>query len=224
MPRSSIIAIDGPVAAGKTAVGALLALRLGYRFIDTGVMYRAVTWAVLRDKVDPEEESKVTALAQHTQIEVTGSDSLEGPRIRVDGQDVTGELRTRAVEQGVSRVSRFIGVREAMVTRQQAFARQGKIIMAGRDIGTVVLPNADLKIFLTASAEERARRRFRDMKELGQSPEFDQVMEELLQRDRLDTERTNSPLRPADGAHILNTDSIALTQVVERILTLAEDD
>ena len=224
MPRSSIIAIDGPVAAGKTAVGALLALRLGYRFIDTGVMYRAVTWAVLRDKVDPEEESKVTELAQHTQIEVTGSDSLAGPRIRVDGQDVTGELRTREVEQGVSRVSRFIGVRQAMVARQRALANQGKIIMAGRDIGTVVLTNADLKIFLTASAEERANRRLRDMKELGQSPEFDQVMEELLQRDKLDTERANSPLRPADGAHILNTDSIALTQVVERILALAEDD
>jgi cytidylate kinase len=188
------------------------------------MMYRAVTWAVLRDKVDPEEESRVTALAQHTQIEVTDSDALVGPRIKVDGQDVTGELRTSEVEQGVSRVSRFIGVRQAMVARQQALAKQGKIIMAGRDIGTVVLTNADLKIFLTASAEERARRRFRDMKESGRSPEFDQVMEELLQRDKLDTERANSPLRPADGAHILNTDSIALTQVVERILALAEDD
>ena len=223
LPRSSIIAIDGPLAAGKTAVGALLALRLGYRFIDTGVMYRAITWAVLRDKVDPAEESNVTALAQHSEIEVTGSDSLASPRIKVDGQDVTGELRTREVEQGVSRISRFIGVREAMVARQQALARQGKIIMAGRDIGTVVLPNADLKIFLTASAEERARRRFRDMGQQGQSLELNRVMEDLLHRDKLDTERTNSPLRPADGAHILNTDSIALTQVVERIIALAEE-
>ena len=224
MPRSSVIAIDGPVAAGKTAVGTLLAIRLGYRFIDTGLMYRAITWAVLRDNIDPEDESKVTALAQHTQIEVTSSDSLASTRIRVDGQDVTGELRTRELEQGVSRVSRIIGVRQAMVALQQEFAKQGKIIMAGRDIGTVVLPNADLKIFLTAPAEERAGRRYRDMKELEQSQEFDQVLEELLQRDRLDTERANSPLRPADGAHIMDTDSIALTQVVERILALTEDD
>ena len=224
MPKSSTIAIDGPVAAGKSAVGALLALRLGYRFIDTGVMYRALTWAALRDKIDPDDEEAVTALAQQTQIEVTNSDGLEGPRISADGQDVTGELRTREVEQGVSRISRFTGVRQAMVARQRAFALQGMLIMAGRDIGTVVLPDADLKIFLTASSEERARRRYRDMMENGQSPGFEQVLKELLDRDKLDTERANSPLRPADGAHILNTESIDLTQVVERILALAEDD
>ena len=205
-------------------MGALLALRLGYRFIDTGVMYRAITWAVLRDKIDLDDEAAVTALAQQTNLEVVGSDGLTGPQISVDGQDVTRELRIREVEQGVSRISRFIGVRQAMVVRQRVLAQQGKIIMAGRDIGTVVLPDADLKIFLTASPKERARRRHRDMKESGQSPEFEQVLEELLHRDKLDTERANSPLRPADGAHILNTESIALTQVIERILALAEDD
>ena len=224
MPKSSTIAIDGPVAAGKSAVGTLLALRLGYRFIDTGVMYRALTWAVLRDGIDPDDETAVTALASQTQIEVASSDGLEDPRISVDGQDVTGGLRTREIEQGVSRISRFTEVRKAMVARQRAFAVQGMLIMAGRDIGTVVLPDADLKIFLTASSEERARRRYRDMKESEQSPAFEQVLEELLQRDKLDTERANSPLRPADGAHILNTESIDLTQVVERILALAEDD
>ena len=221
--RPSIVTIDGPVAAGKTAVSALLALRLGYRFIDTGVMYRAITWAVLRDKVDPDDEAGVTALAQHTQIEVAKSDGLEGPRISVDGHDITRELRTKEVEQGVSRVSRFTEVRHAMVARQRAFARGGKIIMAGRDIGTVVLPDAELKIFLTASPEERAHRRHRDMKEQGQSPEFNQVLDELLERDRMDTERANSPLRPASGAHILNTNHIDLTQVVDRILALMGD-
>lgn len=205
-------------------MGALLALRLGYRFIDTGVMYRAITWALLRDKIDLDDEAAVTALAQQINLRVVGSDGLSGPRISVDDQDITGELRTREVEQGVSRISRFIGVRQAMVVRQRALAQQGKIIMAGRDIGTVVLPDADLKIFLTASPKERARRRYHDMKESGQSPEFEQVLEELLHRDKLDTERANSPLRPADGAHILNTESIALTQVIERILALAEDD
>ncbi len=224
MPRSSTIAIDGPVAAGKSAVGTLLAFRLGYRFIDTGVMYRALTWAVLRDKIDPDDEAGVTALAHHTQIEVTGSDGVEGSQISVDGQDVTNNLRTREVEQGVSRISRFTKVRKAMVARQRAFAMQGMLIMAGRDIGTVVLPDADLKIFLTASSEERARRRYRDMKESGNSAELAQVLEELLHRDKLDTERANSPLRPADGAYILNTESIDLTQVVERIIALTEDD
>jgi cytidylate kinase len=224
LPKSSTIAIDGPVAAGKSAVGTLLALRLGYRFIDTGVMYRALTWAVLRDGIDPDDETAVTALASQTQIEVASSDGLEDPRISVDGQDVTGGLRTREIEQGVSRISRFTEVRKAMVARQRDFAVQGMLIMAGRDIGTVVLPDADLKIFLTASSEERARRRYRDMKESEQSPAFEQVLEELLQRDKLDTERANSPLRPADGAHILNTESIDLTQVVERIIALAEDD
>ena len=224
MPKSSTITIDGPVAAGKSAVGTLLALRLGYRFIDTGAMYRALTWAVIRDKIDPDDEAAVTALAHQTQIEVDSSDGLKDPRISVDGQDVTGNLRTSEIEQGVSRVSRFTEVRKAMVARQREFAVQGMLIMAGRDIGTVVLPDADLKIFLTASSEERARRRYLDMKETEQPSEFEQVLEELIQRDKLDTERTNSPLRPADGAHILNTETIDLTQVVERIIALAEDD
>jgi cytidylate kinase len=164
----------------------------------------------------------VTALAQRTLIEVAESGGLEGPHISVDGQDVTAELRTKAVEQGVSRVSRFNGVRQAMVSRQRDFAQEGRLIMAGRDIGTVVLPDAELKLFLTASPEERAHRRYGDMKTAGQSPEYEQVLEDLRQRDRLDTERTNSPLRPAEGAHILNTDEIDLNQVVERILALMD--
>jgi cytidylate kinase len=224
LPKSSTIAIDGPVAAGKSAVGTLLALRLGYRFIDTGVMYRALTWAVIRDNIDPDDEAGVASLAQHTKIEVTGMDGTEGPRFSVDSQDVTKVLRTREIERGVSRISRFNEVRQAMVAHQRMFAKEGMLIMAGRDIGTVVLPDADLKIFLTASSEERARRRHRDMKDSKQSHAFEQVLEELINRDKLDTERTNSPLRPADGAHILNTESIDLTQVVERIMTLAEDD
>lgn len=222
--RPSIVAIDGPVAAGKTVVSALLAQRLGYRFIDTGLMYRAVTWAALKEGVDPEDEERVTALAQRALIEVTESGGLEGPRISVDGQDVTAELRTKQVEQGVSRVSRFSGVRQAMVSRQRAFAKEGKLIMAGRDIGTVVLPNAELKLFLTASPEERAHRRYGDMQAAGQSPEYNQVLEDLRERDRLDTERMNSPLRPAEGALILNTDEINLDQVVEHILDLMDGD
>ena len=129
----------------------------------------------------------------------------------------------QVVEQGVSRISRFIGVRQAMVARQQALARQGKIIMAGRDIGTVVLPNADLKIFLTASSEERARRRYHELEELGQSPEFGKVLEELLKRDKLDMERTNSPLRPGEDVRVIDTDHIDLDQVVGHAVAMVEE-
>ncbi|MBI2855570.1 MAG: (d)CMP kinase [Chloroflexi bacterium] len=223
MPKPSIIAIDGPVAAGKTTVGNTLACRLGYRFIDTGLMYRAITWAVLREKISPEDEATVTALAQRTQVEVALRDGLEGSRIIVDGRDVTDELRIRRVELGVSLVSRLPGVRRAMVTRQRALAQGGKIVMAGRDIGTVVLPDADLKIFLTASPEVRARRRLQDMKAQGQCPTMAQVLEELAQRDRLDTERAASPLRVGEDAHVMDTEHIALDQVVARIIALMED-
>ncbi|CAI8035817.1 Cytidylate kinase, partial [Geodia barretti] len=151
LAKPSTIAIDGPVASGKTAVGGLLALRLAYRFIDTGVMYRAVTWAALRDGVSPEDETEVTALANRIQIEVAYSDTLGGPRIMVDGREVAGELRSRDVDGWVSLVSSYSGVRRAMVARQRDMAREGRIVMVGRDIGTVVLPDADLKVFLTAS-------------------------------------------------------------------------
>ena len=212
------------MAAGKSAVGMLLAARLGYRFIDTGAMYRAATWAALKDGLDLEDEARVTALAERTEIEVSGSDDSGVSRISVNGHDVTGILRTREIEQGVSLISRFTGVRAAMVARQRALADKGMLIMAGRDIGTVVLPDADLKIFLTASPEERARRRHQEMREAGQPAELEQVLEELLQRDKLDTERANSPLRPANGAYVLNTESIDIDQVVERIMALAGDD
>ncbi len=212
------------MAAGKSAVGTLLAARLGYRFIDTGVMYRAITWAALKDGLDPEDEANVTALAEASGIEVSEGDESGVSRISVNGHDVTGLLRTKEVERGVSLISRFTGVRAAMVARQRALAGEGMLIMAGRDIGTVVLPDANLKIFLTASPEERARRRHQEMREGGQAVELEQVLAELIQRDKLDTERANSPLRPAEGAYVLNTESIGIDQVVERIIALAGDD
>jgi cytidylate kinase len=220
LPRPSTIAIDGPVAAGKTAVGISLAQQLGYRFIDTGLMYRAIAWAALREGVSPEDEAAVTALAQRTRIEVASSVGEDGPRLHVEGRDITGELRTKDVEYGVSLVSRYVGVRQAMVARQRTLAKEGRIVMAGRDIGTVVLPDADLKVFLIASPKERARRRHRDMEEAGQSPDLARVLEDLLARDKLDTERAISPLRPGDDAQIIDTDHIDLNQVIERILDL----
>ena len=223
MPKPSTIAIDGPVASGKTAVGGLLALRLAYRFIDTGVMYRAVTWAALGDGINPEDEAAVTALAHRMQMEIAYSDNLGGPRLKVDGREVSEELRSREVDEWVSLVSSYSGVRRSMVARQRALAREGRIIMVGRDIGTVALPDADLKVFLTASREERARRRYREMKERGQSPKLEQVMENLLARDEMDSSRADSPLRPATGARILNTNHMGLDEVVDYILQLMDE-
>ncbi len=223
MPKPSTIAIDGPVASGKTAVGGLLALRLAYRFIDTGVMYRAVTWAALRDGINPEDGAAVTALAHRMQMEVTYSDNLSGPRLKVDGRELTGELRAKEVDGWVSLVSSYSGVRRALVARQRALAEEGRIIMVGRDIGTVVLPDADLKVFLTASREERAQRRYREMKEKGQSPKMEQVMENLLARDEMDSSRADSPLRAGSGAHVLNTNHMGLDEVVDSIIKLMEE-
>ena len=221
MPKISTISIDGPVAAGKSAVGTLLANKLGYRFIDTGMMYRSVTWAVINKHVDLEDEEAVTNIANQTIIEVgTG----ENPSIKVDGENVVGQLKTRAVEQGVSQISRFAGVRKAMVSRQRSLGENGMIIMAGRDIGTVVLPNADLKIFLTASAEERASRRHQEMLDAGHNIPFEQVLKDLEHRDKLDTERTNSPLKAAAYAKILKTDNIELTDVVDHIIALMDNE
>ena len=223
LPKSSTIAIDGPVASGKTAVGGLLALRLAYRFIDTGVMYRAVTWGAFRDGIDPADEAAVTALAHRMQIDVAFGDTQSGPRILLDGREVTVELRSKEVDGSVSLVSSYSGVRRALVARQRALAREGGIVMVGRDIGSVVLPDADLKVFLTASPEERARRRYQEMKERGQSPKMEEVMENLLARDVMDSTRADSPLRQGEGAYMLNTSDMNLEQVVDNIVRLMDE-
>ena len=223
LPKPSTIAIDGPVASGKTAVGGLLALRLAYRFIDTGLMYRAVTWAALRGGVNPEDESGVTAIADRIQIDVAFSDSQGGTKFQVNGQDVAGELRTRDVDDWVSLVSSYSGVRQALVARQRALAEEGGIVMVGRDIATVVLPDADLKVFLTASSEERARRRHNEIVEQGQPSDLEQVMENLLARDDMDSTRADSPLRPGEGAHMLITDDLELNDVVDSIIRLMDE-
>jgi len=215
----SSVAVDGSAASGKSTIGRRLAERLSYAFLDTGVMYRAVTLAAIERNVGIEDADALAELAQSLQIEV----SLDGgaaTRINVDGEDVTSRLRTQPVEDAVSIVSRVQAVREALVARQREIAAQQPIVMAGRDIGTVVLPDADLKIYLDASIEERARRRYADFLDSGHEVSQDIVLEDIRRRDQIDSEREVSPLRPASDAAIIETDGLDLEQVMERVMDL----
>lgn len=219
MPLPTSIAIDGPVASGKTAVGGLVARRLGYRFLDTGAMYRAVTRAALERGTNLADEDALTRLASSLKMHLIAGGA--GDRLIVDGEDVTDHLRDARVERAVSPVARVSGVRSALVRQQQAIAGESPIVMVGRDIGTVVLPNAKLKVFLRASVEVRARRRYLELKSKGEAPDYRQVAEDLMRRDKIDSERADSPLRPAEDAFQLDTDHMGVEQVVEKILSIA---
>lgn len=220
MLRPSTIAIDGPVAVGKNAVGSLLAQRLGYRFIDTGAMYRALTLAALERRIDLEDEKALGKLAAETRIDLVQGE--DGYLVFVDGQEVTQDLRQEGVEKGVSPVAKVGPVREALVAEQQRMAQGGGIVMAGRDIGTVVLPQADLKIYLAASAEERAQRRHRELLQRGENPDYTAILADLRRRDGIDSERSHSPLKPAPDAWILDTEGLSLEEVLAKILVLIE--
>lgn len=217
--RPRLIAIDGPVAVGKTTIGLLLAYRLGYSFVDTGTMYRALTWKALKLGINLEDEDKLARLAANTKIKFVANKNLG---ILVDGEDVSDEVRRPEVERGVSLVSKVIGVRRAMVKEQRRMAQRGRLIMAGRDIGTVVLPRAGLKIFLTASPEERARRRYLELSNQGETADYKVILNELLRRDEIDSQRAVSPLKPAEDAKIIDTESLSPEQVVQKILALME--
>ncbi len=220
----SAIAIDGPVAAGKSAVGSAVARRLGYRLIDTGMMYRAVTRLALHEGIDLDDEAALGMLARRIEmtIEPGPPEAPDATRVRIDGRDLTDELRLPDVGMAVSLVSRVPAVREAMVALQRQLAAEGGVVMMGRDIGTVVLPDAPLKIYLDASPKERARRRFEELREQGRETTLEREREEIAHRDAIDSGRDVSPLRPADDAVVIHTDGLSLEEVVERILTLAK--
>ena len=213
--------IDGPVAAGKTSVGRLLAKELQYRFLDTGIMYRAVTWMALDVGVALEDEAALGRLAGETDIRLKGS---EGDTVVIGGREISEELRQAPVDRGVSTVASVPAVRVALVERQRELAKAGRIVVVGRDIGTVVLPDARLKIFLVASPAERARRRCKELKEQGHHVEYDRVLKDLESRDELDLSRVHSPLRAAADAHLLNTDGMDLETVVGTVVELMQRD
>jgi cytidylate kinase len=218
--KPQLIAIDGPVAVGKSSVGSLLAKRLGYVFFDTGMMYRAFTWKVLKSGISIENEQKLRQLANTTKFDFI---PLQGCYLSpfIDDEDVSSKLFCPEVEANVSLVSKVAKVRQTLILEQRKLAQRGKLVMAGRDIGTVVLPWAELKIFLTASTEERARRRYKELLERGENASLEVVLADLKRRDEMDIHRTISPLKPAEDAIIIDTENFSLEQVVDKIYTLA---
>src|SRR5215212_6352897 len=196
----SIIAIDGPAASGKSTLGLRLAQALHYLFFDTGVMYRAITWLALNRGINVKDEIAVTALAQNVPIEVAPASTPDGRAcdVFVEGKDITWQTRTPEVEINVSVVSAYRGVRGALSEQQRRIGQRGKIVMVGRDIGTVVLPDADLKIYLDASAEERAKRRYEEIQARGEEADYNEILAKVKERDRIDSTRDVAPLRIAE--------------------------
>lgn len=186
------------------------------------MMYRALTWLALQRGVDVEDEAALESLAQSADLELGQPTASGGPTIKIDGNDVTDKLRSPEVDRNVSFVSRLPAVRHAMVERQRQLASEGELIMLGRDIGTVVLPDAPVKIYLDASAQERARRRHRELLEGGVDRPEAEIRRELEQRDQMDMQRHASPLRPADDALVIHTDDLSLEQVIERVRAAAD--
>lgn len=215
-----LIAIDGPVAAGKSTVGRLIAKKMGIPFLDTGLMYRAMTWQVLKKNIDPSDESEIKKLIDaHTHIEVKYSRQNDNIKLKMNGKELDEELRSPEVEKAVSLVSRLSIVRKFLVSQQQRVARSFKdIVMAGRDIGTVVLPEAKYKFFLIASSETRTQRRLEELRAKGERPENNSLRGRVEERDEMDTKRAISPLKPAADAIIIDTDNLSAEQVAERIL------
>lgn len=215
------VAMDGPVGAGKSTIADEVARRLGILHLDTGAMYRALGLAEIRRGIDMQDEGAVTDMCRR--VDITVRYEQGGQRTLMDGEDVTAHLRTQEVSMAASAVSRYRGVRQAMVALQQKLAATTDMLVDGRDIGTVVLPRATIKIYLTASAEERAHRRWAQLQEKGASDTFEQVLEELRQRDWQDMHRDVDPLRQAEDAVLVDSTGLQFEQTVEKILTLVEE-
>ncbi|HUG33973.1 MAG TPA: (d)CMP kinase [Anaerolineales bacterium] len=218
----SIIAIDGPAASGKSTLGVRLAGALGYLFFDTGEMYRAVTWLALNRGVDVGDEQAVTALAEETPIDVAPASKDDGRLcdVLVEGKDITWETRLPEVDANVSVVSAYPGVREALSNQQRRIGRRGRVVMVGRDIGTVVLPEADLKIYLDATAGERAKRRHEEVAARGAATDYDEILSKVIERDRIDSTRDVAPLKAAEDAVVIDSDRMNGDEVFEHVLAL----
>lgn len=222
MPPSTI-AIDGPAASGKSTIAAALARQLGYLYFDTGVMYRAATWAALDRGLAIADEAAVTQLAESLQIDVNAPSQQDGRQYDVvcDGVDVTWAIRSPAVDANVSPVAVYPGVRSALTAQQRRIGLRGHVVMVGRDIGTVVLPEADLKIYLDASAEERARRRYAEVQARGdQAQTYNDILDNVKRRDAIDSGRATAPLKAALDAVIIDSTGLGIEDVIAQVEAL----
>jgi cytidylate kinase len=217
------VAIDGPAGAGKSTVAKLIADQLGFLYIDTGAMYRAVTWLVVHNEINTNDEAAIIELVRTAKILLKPGDktSHQLARVFVNGKEITKQIRTQEITKLVSPLSAIPAVRAYLVEQQRNMARQGAVVLDGRDIGTVVLPDAEIKIFLTASAEVRAQRRFRELKTLGdETVDFKTLLKDIIERDERDTNRAIAPLRMADDAVLILTDNMRIDEVVSHIIAL----
>ena len=215
--KKSVVAIDGPAGAGKSTIAQMVAKKLGYVYIDTGAMYRAVAWKVLQSG-QPVTDALILKIIDDTNISLK---NVNGQiYVKVDGKDVTGQLRTPAVTGLVSRVAQLAPVREKMVLLQREMARNGAVVMDGRDIASHVLPEADVKVFLTASIEERAKRRWQEVKDKGYVADLEELKKEIEARDKADMERAVSPLVRVPEAVLLDTTGMGIEEVVAAVLKL----
>jgi len=217
------IAIDGPAAVGKSTVGRIVACSLGYHFIDTGEMYRALTWLALHEGIAMDDVASLTRLTSEATMDLRSRPEAVRGSVLINGRDVTDAIQTPAVEASVSQVSRLPAVREAMVAKQRSMAGPEKVVMAGRDIGTVVLPQAGLKVFLVAPLNERARRRHGEQQGKGIEASHEAILADLERRDTIDTGRPVSPLRPAADATVVDTEGLSPEQVAGVIVKLAKE-
>lgn len=220
---NTAIAIDGPAASGKSTVGRMLADHLEYLFLDTGCMYRAVTLAVLQQKIVIDDEATVAALAKSLELDILPPSGEEDGRLYtviLDGKDVTWDLRGNDIDVNVSQISTYKDVRQDLVCRQREIAKRGRVVVVGRDIGTVVLPDAPLKLYVIASSSERARRRWIEARDRNASTTYEQILSDILRRDQIDGNRKYSPMRPADDAIIIDTTDRSPDKVLQEILAL----
>lgn len=215
------VAVDGPAGAGKSSISKIVAKKLGYLYIDTGAMYRSVTWAVLHNHIDVNNQKAVEALLPELDLTMEASD--DSCKLFIAGQDVTDFIRTPQVNNAVSIVASYKGVRQYLVERQRIMAKAGGVILDGRDIGSVVLPNADLKIYLTASVEARAMRRYLEVKGTSNEQMLEDIKDSVIQRDDMDKNRKESPLIQVEDAVLVDSSDMTFDETVEHILHLVQE-
>jgi cytidylate kinase len=223
--KSFTITLDGPAASGKSTLGERLAESLDFMYLDTGVMYRAVTLAVLKKNIDVNDEGLVTKVAEEIDLDIHPATIDDGRSndVILESEDVTWEIRLPDVEAHVSQVSAYKGVRVAMTKRQREIGNRGGIVMVGRDIGTVVLPDAEIKLYLDASVEERAKRRYLELINRGKQVTYESVLDDLKRRDKIDSSRAIAPLRPAEDAIMIDSDHMNAEEVFQFIFNLVKE-